>query len=107
MGHAVSSGASPSTTLTHSQLGKVPINHEALIAHTEQSAQEPFWHAAFWTNSFSDPVAIFTLWLVIATTGMWAFTALMWSITRSSVNETRKVAKTAQDALDHERRSTE
>jgi len=51
-------------------------------ACTQECPPEPFWQRAF-----DDPVAVFTLALAVATTGLWLFTGALWLSTRQAVRD--------------------
>jgi hypothetical protein len=70
----------------HSSASAIPQNKLGIgnaegLAHgkvVEQKSPESFGQ-----RTFDDPVAAFTLWLAVATTGLWIFTAFLWRATVS------------------------
>ncbi len=65
-------------------------------------------HQAFWHKAIDDPIAVFTLWLAVATSLLWAFTALLWRSTytlskdakASSESQAERMEKTIAEARD-------
>jgi hypothetical protein len=57
-------------------------------ATTEQRPLEPAWKAAF-----SDPIVFATLWLALATTGLWLFTYRLWRATGRLADEAKTSAE--------------
>lgn len=99
MGNAASLGSAPRTAVApYGQQNNQPINYQAQTACTQQCQPEPFWQAAF-----HDPVAAFTLWLAVATTGLWGFTGALWWVTYRLSKEAKassdRQAKNAEAGL--------
>ena len=69
---------------------KVSVGYQsARTASTQQQQSETFWQ-----KPMSDPVALFTGILAVATIGLWIYTALLWKITFNLSKE----AKASGDA---------
>jgi hypothetical protein len=77
MGNAASSGSAPRTAVApRDQQHKAAGDHGSQTASPQQQPTEPLSQWAL-----NDPVAAFTLWLAVATTGLLIFTGGLWLAT--------------------------
>lgn len=65
------------------------------MAHTQFSTSEPFW-----TATFSDPIATFTFFLVVATIVLGAATILLWLTTKRIAIDTKEAGNTQAEKME-------
>jgi len=56
--------------------------------------------ASFIQRTFDDPVAAFTLWLALATTGLWIFTGFLWRATYNLAKDTKTAGTDQADKME-------
>lgn len=66
-------------------------------AHTGTTQQQP---EGFWQTTYNDPVAVFTLALAIATTGLWGFTAALWRATYQLSKDAKASGEAQADMME-------
>jgi hypothetical protein len=83
-------GNTTSPAVVRTSPPNVAVGHPgAQSASTKESPAEPFI-----SGNLNDPIVLLTLWLAIATTGLWIYTARLWRATVEVAKDAKVSAET-------------